>query len=186
MAAPKMVIFYEDQRGDEREFSLHTLVVIAIAERLGLPEALVKAQLRPFPAKGDSNLLRTCELDVPDMRERCFVALFDVDKLHRLLKLPRDSEHDVLLAALRQRCSDERLHFMLLDRNTESLVEASAECLERPLPEIKTHLVRDKLLRAVARAVPSARDCVREKVPSFAAFIDRAAELLKPFVSTQA
>lgn len=186
MPAPKMVIFYEDQRGDEREFSLHTLVVIAIAERLGLSEVAVKAQLRPFPAKGDSNLLKTCELDVPDMREHCFVALFDVDKLHRLLKLPRDSAQDVLVAALRQRCSDERLHFMLLDRNTETLVDASAQCLERSLPPVKTHLVRDKLLRAVARAMPSVRDCVREKVPSFAAFIDRAADLLKPFVSPEA
>jgi hypothetical protein len=185
MAAPRMVIFYEDQRGDEREFSLHTLVVIAVAERLGLPESQVKPQLRPFPAKGDSNLLGICEFDVPDMREHCFVALFDADKLHRLLKLPRESTPDVLLAALRQRCTDQRLHFMLLDRNTETVVDAAAECLEQPLPEAKTHLVRDKLLRALARAMPSARDCVREKVPTFAAFIDGAAELLKPFVSAR-
>jgi hypothetical protein len=185
MGAPKLVIFYEEERSDEREFSLHSLVVVALAERLGRPEAEVKAQLRPFPAKGNSNLLRICEFDVVDMRERCFVALFDADELHRLVKLPHGSTHAALVAALRQRCPDPRLHFMLLDRNTETLVDASAECLEQPLPEVKTHLVRDKLFRALARALPSARDCVREKVPSFAAFIDRVAELAEPIMSAR-
>ena len=106
MAAPKLVIFYEDQRSDEREFSLDSLVVVAIAERLGRPEAEVKAQLRPFPAKGNSNLLRICETDVVDMRERCFVALFDTDELHRLVKLPHGTSHAALVDALRQRCTD--------------------------------------------------------------------------------
>ena len=164
MSGP-VAILYEDERGGVRDFPLHTVVntVADLAAR--------------SPAK-TPHLLRACEKEVPRMPHRVIVAIFDADKLHRLLRRSGDTSRDELLAELRGRCSDPRLRILLLEDNTESLVAAAATCLGREAPERKSKTSRDTLLSAAAWAAQSVRACVRAAVPSFATITDEICVLL--------
>jgi hypothetical protein len=163
-----VAILYEDERGGVRDFPLHTLVVNSVADRLGLQPAQLKHRFEDIPKKGDSKLLKACETEAPRMLHRVIVAIFDADKLHRLLKQPRDTSREELLQQLRARCSDPRLVILLLEDNVESLVSAAATCLGRDVPDQKSNTSRDKVLAAAAWAADTVRTCIREALPSFA------------------
>jgi hypothetical protein len=168
-----IAILYEDARGQAKGFPLHTLVCACIADGIGCGVEVVEPLLRPVPKNGDSKLLAACREEAPDMREKSIFALFDADKLYRLLKQPGNTALPALHGLLRSEVSDPRTQVFLLERNTETLVEAAADCLGRPRPTTKNQLDRDTLLASAARDFSrSSRDCIREKVPSFATFVD--------------
>jgi hypothetical protein len=74
-------------------------------------------------------------------------ALFDADKLHVRLKIPK-APLDQLRSALAAEIRSPKVRAFLLEDKLESLVDATARCLgfsfETPVP--KRHYERDKLL----------------------------------------
>ncbi|MCA9685333.1 MAG: hypothetical protein KC457_24350 [Myxococcales bacterium] len=103
------------------------------------------------------------------------MAIFDADKLHRLLNLSGDTPREELLGALRGRCEDPRLIILLLEENTESLLVAAATCQNKEAPARKSKTSRDALLASAAWAERAVRDCIREALPSFAKIVDELA-----------
>lgn len=160
-------IFYEDDWGAVKEFGLHELLVSSIADAKKVDYWTLRPRFEAIPKKGDSRLLAACRDDVPDMPDEQIFALFDGDKLHKLLYDSGRPEADEMLEELKRRCPDERLEIFLIFENTESVVNAAADCLREARPA-KNKLLRDRLLLKIAR-LPSqdGRDCVRSKVPSF-------------------
>lgn len=137
MSRRRIPIFYEDDRGSVKGFGLHELLVACIADHLDQDQTVLRERFEAIPKKGDSKLGSS-----------------------------RPS-HDELLAELRRRCPDERLHMYLLVSNTETVVNAVADCLKQPRPD-KDKLLRDQLLsRAAWSPTRELRDCVRRAVPSF-------------------
>lgn len=171
----KIAILYEDERGSVKDYPLHTLVCACIADRSSRSIAEVQTLLRAVPKKGDSKLLEACQREVERMRETTIFALFDADGLHRLLGKPGNTPLPELRAALESQLSQGRPRIYLLERKTETVVEAAADCLGRPHPQTKNKIDRDNLLASGAWASPEARTCIRERVPSFAAVGDALA-----------
>jgi hypothetical protein len=172
-------IFYEDDRSDLKEVGLHELMVSCIADEWGRDWWELRGRFAALPMKGDTNLLAACEQDVPDMPDPLIFAIFDADKLHRRLFESGKPSEDEILAALRRRCSDPRLHVFLLVNNTESVVDAVTDCLGLPRLE-KNKLQRDLHLNRAARYPREHRDCVRAAVPSFDHCVRQIAELSQP------
>jgi hypothetical protein len=169
-------IFYEDARSDIKQFGLHELVVACVSDLWGSVFWDSRGRFHAIPMKGDSNLLAACERDVPNMPHRLIFAVFDADKLHRLLYQSGRPSNDELLAELRRRCPDPRLHLFLLEDNTETVVNAAAACLGEA-PPAKNLLLRDSILNRAANAPPQVRERVRKAVPSFNSCVERIAEL---------
>lgn len=173
-----IAILYEDERGPVKDYPLHTLVCACIADRSNRPIADVQASLRAVPKKGDSKLLEACRQEVERMRETTIFALFDADGLPKLLGQPGDTPLSELRAALLSRLPEGRPRIYVLERKTETIVEATADCLARPRPQTKNKVERDKLLASGAWASREVRACIRERVPSFAAFVEAVGEAL--------
>lgn len=172
-------IFYEDQAaGRVNEFGPHLLLCACVADRLGTKSVQdVRELLDGQPKKSDGKLLTACKRHA-ELDENVLVfALFDADKLHVRLKIPK-APIDGLRATLEAEIRSPKVRPFLLEDKLETLVDATAGCLgvayDRSLP--KRHYVRDKLLaRAAYSASRSVRDCVTQAVPSFAAFVDAVA-----------
>lgn len=173
-----IAILYEDERGSVRDYPLHTLVCACVADRSDRSIAEIQPLLRAVPKKGDSKLLEACRQEVERMREATIFALFDADGLPRLLGKPGDTPLPELRAALRSLLPEGRLQIFVLERKTETVVEAAADCLERPRPQTKNKIDRDKLLSIGAWGSREARTCIRERVPSFASFVDAVEDAL--------
>lgn len=176
MSRQPLPIFYEDARGASKQFGLHELLVSCIADSWSREWWELRGYFDAIPKKGDANLLAACRDDVCNMSDRLIFAIFDADKLHRrLFDTGRPSEQS-LRAELRARCPDPRLHVFLLVHNTETVVDAVADCLGVPRPT-KNTLQRDLLLNRAAHGPRQQRDCVRSAVPSFNHCVERIAEL---------
>jgi hypothetical protein len=175
----KIAILYEDERGPVRDYPLHTLVCACIADRSDRLLADVQALLRAVPKKGDSKLLEACREEVERMREATIFALFDADGLARLLRKPGETPLAELRSALESSFSAGRPRIYLLERKTETVVEATADCLQRPRPQTKNKIERDKLLASGAWGSRDARTCIQDRVPSFAAFVDAVGAALQ-------
>jgi hypothetical protein len=169
-------IFYEDSWGITKEFGLHELIVSCVADIQGKDWWDRKGHFEAVPKKGVNNLLAACRDDVPDMPDPVIFAVFDLDKLHRHLFASGCPSEFELLAKLCELCPHDRLHVFLLAHNTETVVEAVAECIGQPPPR-KDTLLRDRLLTRAARDARHGRDCTRAAVPSFDACVRRIAEL---------
>lgn len=170
-------IFYEDDWGQVKEFGLHELLVACVADETGADSWALRGRFEAIPKKGDSKLLAACRDDVPNMPDALIFALFDADKLRVLLSLPGQPTVDERLAALREHCPDPRLQLFLIDDNTETMVDAVADCLGVARPA-KNKLTRDRLLLRAARSPTSeVRNCARRAVPSFDECVRRVAEL---------
>ncbi|KIG15736.1 hypothetical protein DB30_05306 [Enhygromyxa salina] len=178
MSNRSVPILYEDDRGPVKEFGLHELIVACVADEWGQDWWAVKGQFDAIPLKGAAKLLAACERDVPDMPDALIFAVFDADKLHRLLFTSGRPSSDELLAELRRRCSDPRLSMFLLDQNTETVVDAVADCLGEPRPE-KRKLLRDRFLNRTAKGLRQHRDCVRAAVPTLDACVREIAALTR-------
>lgn len=173
-------IFYEDSWGQAKEFGLHELVVACVADNLDRDWWELKSRFEAIPKRGVNNLLSACSDDVPDMPDPLIFAIFDSDKLHRALWRSGRPTEPELVAELRRRCPDGRLHMFLIP-NTEAVVEAVANCLGET-PPAKDPLARDLLLTRGARRSHQRRDCARAAVPSFDACVVQIAQLTAPFL----
>lgn len=173
-------VFYEDEAAAEiKGFGAHLLLCACVADRIGSKTVWdVQRILDGQPKKGDSKLLAACKRHAERDVDEVVFAVFDTDKLHLCLQISW-RPIDELRIALEAAISSPKVRPFLLDRNLETLVEASAGCLEPPskIPK-KRHNERDMVLRKAATASRSVRDCVTRGVPSFAALADAVASVL--------
>jgi hypothetical protein len=118
---------------------------------------------------------------------RPVVAVFDNDRIRRLLKLPATATDTRVLQEILKGTTSDRLHVILLNRNMESVIKAAHECdpsigqerVELALKK-KDRLERDAILtRLTGPQFRSVRDCIRDKLPSFQALIDLLCELIQ-------
>jgi hypothetical protein len=180
----RIAILYEDELGPTSKFPLHMLVGACIGDALGFTMKDIEPYMRALPKKGNSKLLSACRTETPRMPERHIFALFDADQIHRLLGVRGDTSFPDLLDQLRSRVPDERVRIFLLERNTETVVGATADCLGLPRPEIKSKVNRDDFLaRAAWDHSRASRDCIRDKVPTFAAFVDALVPLVQAAIT---
>lgn len=174
-------VFYEDQAGGEvKEFGPHLLLCACVSDRLGSKSLWeVRRLLDGQPKKGDSKLLAACKKHAERDGDELVFALFDADKLHIRLGIPKGPLPD-LQATLRARIGSAKVRPFLLEHNLESLVQATAGCLEPPFEGSipKRHNERDKLLARAANASRSVRDCITRAIPSFGAMVEAIARAL--------
>lgn len=176
----QVAVLYEDERNTQiKGYPMHRLVCMTIADQLGVDYRDVEEQFHGRPMKGNGNLKRACEA-ISNTRDRAVIVIIDSDKLAGLLKLPKSTAHATLRAELARCYPDPRLQVLLLERNTESLVDAAAKCLGREPPERKNKLVRDQMLDSAAFAAATVRTCIRDSMPSFAAIISALTPLFVP------
>lgn len=175
-------VFYEDQAaGKVNEFGPHLLLCACVADRLdGKSFHHVRQLLDGQPKKSDGKLLAACKQHAELDADEVVFALFDADKLHVRLKIPKAPLHE-MRTLLEKEIRSAKVRPFLLEDRLETLVDATAGCLdpthEGPVP--KRHYTRDKLLaRAAYSPDRGARDCVTQSVPSFAALVDAVAHAL--------
>lgn len=175
-------VFYEDQAaGKVNEFGPHLLLCACVADRLeGKSFHDIRQVLDGQPKKSDGKLLVACKRHAEIDADEVVFALFDADKLHVRLKVPKAPLDEMRTLLEAEICSTKVRPFLLVDR-LETLVDATARCLdpahEGSVP--KRHYTRDKLLaRAAYNADRGVRDCVTRAVPSFAVLVDALVSVL--------
>lgn len=165
----RRAVIYEDQRAAATKgFGPHELLIRCIlddhpdakAEEWRLRSA--KEGVAAIPKKGIDKLLTACgdADDYADFASKVF-ALVDDDKLdEHLARHPRiRSPEDAPLVS-----------FHRLKANVETLVEASLFCCGKPKFATKpTPLERDIALGEAS--LPETRRCMRERVPTWDAFV---------------
>lgn len=186
-----LTILYEDCRGQLLNFGLHKLVMACVFDRLNGEAHLLYGAVRDYQAKGDANLLRKCCHDVEEIAPdgHPVVAVFDNDRIRRLLGLPTTtSDADVKAAIKSRKTSAGSMEVALLKENTESLlrsaqhcgVDISADLVERAV-ERKELNARDVIFGRVANPEKRAlRDCVLEKNDSLGELVRCLSSLLMP------
>ncbi len=188
--AGRIVILYEDQRGPTRDFGLHQLVAACVFDVVDGQRHLLQRALDGRPMKGDSQLLKSCREDVPDISPGGdpVVALFDNDNVRRLLKLPREADLETVVREIKKGAvAAEQLHVFLLVENMESLIQAAGACDSAISKEVlasalrKNLAARDVVLKGAARGDRrSVRDCMLAKVPSLKRVIEHCASWVAP------
>lgn len=192
---PVAVILYEDQRGPQKQFGLHNLVVACVSDDLGADVYALKLdqKLSGRPMKGVSKLLASCRQDVRRLgpQGQPVFALIDNDAIREQMKhegLSPSADEAAVIRAIKapERCkAPDQLEVLLLVENTETILAAAAECD----PEIAAVAVeqarrkdtnaRDKILNHVAWGLGRAvRDCVRSRVPALARLVERLSALV--------
>lgn len=180
MTKRRIYVLYEDRRGPVAQFGPHELLVSAVADDLGEDRAKVKDVIHAMPKKGDSNLLKACTQEVTRIGAggEPVVAVFDDDRVRRLLKLPHETPKRAVAAQILADSSGKaQLIIRLLHANTESLVDACATCLGYKEAPKKHPDARDKVLNAAAWDTPDLRRRVRERVPTFGCLVTVVAGL---------
>jgi hypothetical protein len=185
----RIVILYEDQRGPTKDFGLHKLVEACVFDVIHGERHLLGRALEGRPMKGDSQLLKSCREDVADISPggHPVFAVFDNDKVRRLLKLPREADEETVVQAIKKGATaPDQLAIVLIEKNMESVVEAAGACdpslgagiLDDALRK-KNLAARDIVLKEPAKGGKrSVRDCILDKVPSLKRLIDQCASCL--------
>lgn len=179
-----VTILYEDQRGPRQGFGLHALVVACVFDVIDGEHRHVEDRLSDArPLKGVQNVLRACceDIDLLAADGRFIVAVMDDDAIRQALKLPEEAGEETVVRTIARRSrSPERLCVTLLHRNTESVLEAAAQCdrtleagrLERAIVR-KDLLERDAIFLMLSRQrARAARDCILGRMPSMKRLVD--------------
>jgi hypothetical protein len=184
------IILYEDQQGANGQFGLHKFVMSCVFDAINGERHLIERRVEGRPLKGDSKLLESTRRDLNRIAAdgRRVIAVFDNDRIRRLLKLPSTATDEDVCEAVKTDCEGDRtlLTVALLKENTESVLKAARECnpeIEQPLFEqAVTHkelFARDILFTSISRSAKRAvRDCILAKMPSMAALVATIREVL--------
>ena len=185
------MILYEDSRaGAVKVYGLHALVKQCVCERLQRdPRTLADEDFKANPRNGASNVLKTCERDLPKLADSwdCVFAVYDADKAHELVRLPREAcIRDVLRKLTREPAA--RLRIALLDSNLEAVLTTlqqidpglgSKEDWDRAILRKKPY-ERDLILNRAAK--PNRADLRRDlcgAMKSFGRLVERLEELFR-------
>jgi hypothetical protein len=187
----QVCVLYEDERAPQKGFGLHELAKACVRDhfehqpREDIDEALKDCR----PLGGDTKVLKKFREDVDTIAAdgRPVVAVFDNDRIRRLLKLPAKATDARVIEELLKDTSSERLHVILLNRNMESVIKAAHECdpsIDKERVDLaikqKDRLERDAILaRLTGAQFRAVRDCIREKLPSFQELVDLLCELIQ-------
>lgn len=181
----QVCVLYEDRRGPEQGFGLHLLVKACVSDALAdQPRYVIEKALNDCrPLRGDGNLLKACreELDLIASDGRPVVAVFDNDKIRRLLKLPAKASNErVIQEILKGGSASRQPSIILLEQNMESVLHAARACDPTIDPksialatEEKDRLERDLIFaRLTSGQLKAIRDCIRQKMPSFQRLVE--------------
>lgn len=182
MDQPLAVVLWEDS-GDERN-GPHALLVACVADRLGAARDAVLRRVGAIYQSGSGNLLRVCREDLTDLAAtwNCVAAIFDHDRLHRLLPaLPSDACKRQFVERIRTVAAEHpALRVVLLIDNMETVEDAAREVLALPSRGGRKRLnQRDIVLNGISRADKSKRDELLARVPFFKRLVDLLVELWK-------
>jgi hypothetical protein len=183
-----IVILYEDQRGPTKEFGLHKLIEACVFDIVDGQRHLLVRALAGRQSKGDAKLLRVCREDVGDISPKGHpvVALFDNDRVRRLLAMPREAQGATVIEKIKAGCcAPAQLSVFLLEQNMESVVEAAGQCdpsISRAIlgEALRKNLAaRDVVLREACKGdKQGVRDCILGRVPSLRPLIEQCAQWL--------
>ena len=177
-----ILVLYEDRRADAGSFDLHRFLVACIFDEVDGRRHLLEDALAARPLKGVVNVLGAVRDEFHDIAPRgeVVVAIFDNDRVRRLLGLPSDTGDEQVIAALLQGHPDpSRFRPYLLHKNTETLLRAIGDCgfgdtplLQEALRHKNSRNARDAVFRrAAGREHIALRGCVMGMVPSFARIV---------------
>ena len=183
-AQPLVHVAYEDSAVG-KEFPLHEVVVALVADWRKAPHDLVKRELKHHACGGNAEALTWMKLSGEKTRGGWAIALLDSDQVPRLVRdqsggqLPAPHECEARLHGLMPKTG--RHSFVLLVRNTETLVEEAIKVLPGLDPALATAALakgpneRDIVLRKLAR-LPEGADArakVCERVEGLTLLRDR-------------
>jgi hypothetical protein len=186
---PIAVILYEDDRGQEKQFGLHALVLACVADDLGVDMFTLTRKLDGRPMKGVSNILQSCRNDIRRIgpKGQKVFALVDDDHIrHHLRGVDARADAETVTRTIKEQSdAPAQLEVILLKENTETVIKAAKQC-DPLLPDAaiaealrKRLAQRDRILNSVARAVNRAiRDCIRDKVPAIEELVRALAVLV--------
>ena len=176
MGRPVIVLF-EDARSPAVKTALDDLLISCVADTLGIED---RQALRPWLQvslrKGNASLLDDCRhVDDIARRGELVVAVFDDDKVRRLLGLPGKTPASRVEAAIKKGCPNPTgLEVVLLEKNMETLLRAARDCQVEAADETWNSAIagkrlnaRDQILKKLAFGARTFRDCVRKRVRSF-------------------
>lgn len=155
------VVLYENHRDQAKNFGLHELVLSCIHDRLG-EHAGSRYELREIivgiPRHGNAKLRKSCQKDLTRIARggEQVVAVYDDDRVRRLLGLPADVPGADVVQKLKDECPlPEVLTVILLRRNLETVLRAAGRCAridDESLQEAlgKNLEARDAILNRVA------------------------------------
>jgi hypothetical protein len=186
---PIAVILYEDDRGPEKQFGLHRLVLACVADDLRVDTFTLTGKLDGRPMKGVANVLKSCRSDVRRLgpKGQKVFALIDDDHVRDHLPGidPRADTETVSRMIKAQSDMAAQLEVILLKKNTETVIEAAKQCdpqipAEAVAEALRKHLAqRDRILNNVARnANRAVRDCIRGKVAALDQLVGALARIV--------
>jgi len=183
-------VLYEDQRGENRRFGLHELLVKLVADVLGRQSWDVSKEIDCVPKKGDSKLLSAARLDLVDIAADCHpvVAVFDSDRIRGRLGLDAGATEEEVRRKLNEGCVEpEKLSVILVVRNMESILQIIGQvwrgCPKGDLRRATTkkdRSARDILLRKFAwNGTAVEHESLLDEVPALRELRDLAVSILR-------
>jgi len=185
-----VTILYEDQRGQRNDFGLHDFVCQCVIDRASLTLDLYqvrKTLIQGNPLKGNGNLRRSCQRDLPRLASqfRKVFAVYDEDRIPQLLNLHAPTCRRLLCQQLMAGCDPtDSLEVVLLRRNIESVIETirdsglisiSASIFAEALG--KRHLMRDRVFtRCAIETTPENRAKLLGQLPDLLRLVARVTE----------
>ncbi|WP_437616211.1 hypothetical protein WMF20_20830 [Sorangium sp. So ce834] len=189
---PLAVILYEDQRGPEKEFGLHNLLVACVADDAGEDRFALRRKLDGRPMKGVQNLLRSCRRDIRRLSSKGqqVFALVDDDAIRHQLKhegITESADDAAVVRAIKDKCdAPERLHVFLLKENTETVIEAAEHCDKDLARSLVTQALqkdvnaRDAIFNRISwQSDRAVRDCIRQRVEAILEIVKALVTLVR-------
>lgn len=175
MTPPLAAVLYEDD-GDPKRFGPHALILACVSDVIGVDRHVLRRHFEPILAGGDANLRAACRDDLSELVDRwhAVVALFDDDKVRRLLRLPHQAcKREVLERICADAASQEAFLIVLLVRNMETLVREAGLLLGLAPEKLRKNTgVRDRVLHRAAAADRRVRDALLDRIPSARRLVD--------------
>ena len=195
------IVLYEDQAVPTHQFGLHKLVKACAWDeiRSATERHVFESLVDHRSLKGNSKIIKNAT-ELLALEPGChLIAVFDSDRVREMLGLSADAPDDDVIKAILVNCkaSAERITVHLLNKNTESVIEAVRECarkLGNSLdPELleqalrKDRAARDVLLNIVSRESELAmRDCIRSDMPSLRIIAESVLFAVRPHLALNA
>lgn len=179
-------VFYEDQEvpGLVANFGPHRLLCACVADQVGIEaRELQSVMISCKPCHGATKQVTALITGAPQLlKTNAVFAVFDADEIHAQLHVAAEED---AVKAIYARGVPSGVRILLLDRNTESVLQAFLGCEHQAggtgpvvLPK-KKPAKRDAILNRAADGARTLRDCVLDKVPSFKAIVDEIVAALQ-------
>jgi len=187
---PLVTLLYEDARGQIPGFGLHKLIVASVWDKVGgnAERFVLEKALDYRCMKGVERIIAVCRNDLENIARdgRQVAAIVDEDVIREKLRMPASASVTEIADRLRDECPPsvrEQLVVFVLQRNTETVLRATRDCInEQGLDLLEAGLVdralrkellaRDQVLNRVAQqAHAPVRHCILTKVPSLSALV---------------